>query len=180
MRNTNTKTQEWVQGKVICFLHLLYLMCPAHSAEYESGHPFPPADPPGPAALSSSTQEAPCIMQHHQALFWSREATKKLRETQSFPQSVPQSHVSAGKRGLVPTVQNYQEENMKYLALSSLPSPSLLNFPQGWKLDCTVCCFAMIIWMQLVKVKSQSQLYCQEFYICYTYRTFEIPFFAVK
>lgn len=106
-------------------------------------------------------------MHHHPGLFWSREEKKKKGETQRFPGSRNQSHSClcfSGKRGLVPTIRNYQEENMKYLALSSPSSP--LYFPaqtssgkkkkkshtqKKWKMAESLQCvfLPMIIWMLL-------------------------------
>lgn len=56
--------------------------------------------------------------------------SKRNREKQSLPGSRNHSQCClcfCGKRGPVPTIQNYQAETMKYLALSS-PSPPLLIF----------------------------------------------------
>lgn len=62
-----------------------------------------------------------------------KQKIERNTELPGLPQSVPQLlNVSVEKRGLVPTIRNYQEESMKYLALSSPSSPRYFLAQTSW------------------------------------------------
>lgn len=162
MCTTNTETQEWTRGKVIFFLHLLYLTRMALHCRMWIWTPFPWLIPEDPQPFPAPHRKPHALCITIQAYFgaWKQ---KIERETQSFPGSCNQSQSSlcfCGKRGLVPTVRNYQEENMKYLALSSpssthyfLAQTSSGKTSQKKKVkdgrERAVCFLPMIIWMLL-------------------------------
>lgn len=97
-------------------------------------------------------------MHRHPGLFQSREAKNREKHRASRAPAIRPTvaYVSVEKRGLIPTIRNYQEENMKYLALSPPSFPSLFsssNFLRGKKSqekvkdgrETTVCFPPMII-----------------------------------
>lgn len=122
--------QEWAQGKVISYFHLLPVTCWALHCRMWIWTLFSWLIPQDPQPFQAPHRKPHTLCITNQAYFGAeKQKIERNTELSGLPQTVPQLlNISVGKkkRGLVPTIRNYQEENMKYLALSS-PS-SLLYF----------------------------------------------------